>query len=135
MRLGFQIISNVQNVNSFQTPESYTLYTGNPDTLYIQLVNLDQPNDCGGYMRWIPLIADTLTVQFSSINCNKNLSKTGVQPFAADDRSIWSVPILAGDEISAQGIMVTLVSAGQSYTLLAVNQLVTARTDDGRFYC
>jgi hypothetical protein len=134
MRLGFEILKNVQNVNSFDEPESYTLYTGNPDTLYFRLVNLDQKEECK-YLRWIPLVGDTASVQFKGINCNDNLSKIAAQPFAVDDRSIWMVPILSGDIISAEGMTVTLVSAGQTYTLLPVTQLVTTSTDDGRFYC
>lgn len=136
MRLGFEIIANVQNVNSFKMPSSYTLYLGNPDTLYFRLVNLDQKDAyTGRYQRWIPLIADYATVQFASIDSNNNLSKVATQPFAADDRSIWQVPILAGDQIAAGGMTVTLVSNNQTYTLLPVNELVTEQTGDGRFYC
>lgn len=137
MRLGFEIISNVQNVNSFEEPISYTLYLGNPDTLYFRLVNLDQKDgNCGTYERWIPGISDTATVQFASIDSNNNLSKVATQPFAADDRSIWSVPILPGDQIAVNSMTVTLLSGGQTYTLLPVTELVSASTSNsGRFFC
>ena len=136
MRLGFEILSNVQSVNSFEEPISYTLYLGNPDTLYFRLVNLDEKDtNCGTYERWIPGSGDTATVQFNSIDSNKNLSKVATQPFAADDRSIWSVAILPGDAIAFNSMVVTLVSGGQTYTLLPVTELVSAKTDQGRFYC
>jgi hypothetical protein len=136
MRLGFEILSNVQNVNSFDEPASYTLYLGNPDTLYFRLVNLDEVDTTTGkYLRWVPLVADSITVQFKSIDSNKNLSKVATQPFQADDRSIWSVPILPSDAISAMGMTLTMISGGQTYTLLPVTQLVTDKTNDGRFYC
>lgn len=139
MRLGFEIISNVQNVNSFDRPQSYTVALGNPSTLYFRLVNLDQKRPDGGYLRWIPNSADTITVQFASIDSNLNLSKVAVQAFPTDDRSIWKVPILAGDQIASNGMTITLISYAfsppQTFTLLPVNMLVVSSTGDGRFYC
>jgi hypothetical protein len=140
MRLGFQVISNVQNVNSYWVPVSYTLYLGNPDTLYFQLVNLDIKDKYGNYQRFQPATDAFITVQFNSIDSNHNLNKIAVQPFPISlstgcDPSIWDVPILAGDQIAFNSMVVTLVTGGQTYTLLPVNELVSGNTNSNQFFC
>ena len=149
MRLGFRILGNVQNVNSYNIPPSYTLYTGNPDTLYFQLVNLDQPgpqasnfggtSSIGGgdYLRFMPASDAMVTANFNSIDLNLNLTKIAAQPFAASpaDPSIWYVPILPSDQIAFNSMTLTLTTGGQSYTLLPLTELVSSGTDSSQFYC
>lgn len=118
MRLAFVLLKNVQNSNCFQEVEEYVLQTGNPDTIYFRLINLDQRDPVTGrYLRFIPDTAATGQLTLGSIDQSKVIQRAATTPFTADDRSIWQVPILATDFVSANGASFQLNNLGNTYTV------------------
>lgn len=98
MRLSAIPIINWNNVNSFCTANQWTIRSGEQNTLYFQLVDLDQSPCCknGCPSRYVagvgaPNQPASLIVTFPSIDCKQVVQITAVQD--SSDGSIWSVNI------------------------------------------
>ena len=135
MRLGFILLDNVADVNNFREVKELTLSEGNPGTLYFRLVQLDRTSDEEDLLRYIPATGASAQVKFDNINDANDLDRPATQPFAADDRSIWSVPILAGDKIAPNSMSVQLTIGLNVYNLEAVSELRQSPTGSNRFFC
>lgn len=117
MRLAFKILENVYNANAFEEVREHQIQQGNPDTLYFRIVNQEKDEGYTNALRHLPGVSATVTVKGNHIDTNKSFSRTASQPFAADDRSIWSIPILATDRIQFNGLTAVLVDGANTYTL------------------
>lgn len=136
MRLGFTILNKVTGYNSFSEPAEVTLQDGNPQTLWVRIVDLDQKDgECSRYLRYIPAEGSSVMFRFGSINSANTIARPGVQPFYDADRSIWSVPILPTDQITFNGLTLTLTENGVSQTLYPATMLVVAPSGSDRFFC
>lgn len=137
MRLGFILLDSVSDVNNFREVNELSLTEGNPGTLYFRIVQLDRSSDEEEQpLRLIPPIGATALVGFDSINDANDLTDlVASQPFAADDRSIWSIPILAGYKIGPNSMSVKLTYGGNTYILEAVTELRQSPTGNNRFFC
>lgn len=135
MRLGFILLDNVSDVNNFREVKELTLTEGNPTTLYFRIVQLERGANEEENLRYIPAAGASAQVKFDSIDDANDLDLVAVQPFAADDRSIWSVPILAGNKISPNSMSVVLTIGANVYNLEAVSELRQSPTGTNRFFC
>lgn len=118
MRLSAQLIVNYANVNQFGYAEQWIIRAGDPNTLYFQLVDLDQninntngsnrqnsngPSSSLRYMLGCGAgnTPDGVQVTFCSIDDSKTLTVQAVQVDDCDS-SIWSVT-LSGTQIVNSG--------------------------------
>lgn len=139
MRIAFKILDKVQNVNSFEEVNEIALQSGNPGTLFFRLVNLEEsvcPDDGQSYLRYIPATPGTsINVKFDNIDSTKQITRVASQPYPLDDRSIWSIPILATDKIAFDSMTVELTIGSDTYTLRSLTTISSQPSDGGRFYC
>lgn len=112
MVLSARFLEDVASANIFRYTTATKWTQGDAVSVYIQLIDasLDRAeqyfNPPG--RRYVPLAGATLTVTFQNIDDAKKVMKVASQPFPADDRSIWVIPILATDPISAGSVIMTL---------------------------
>lgn len=59
--------------------------------------------------RYVPAAGATMTAKLVASNNVNIISKIPTQPFAADDRSIWSFPMSAADTAKAAGVNMEIV--------------------------
>lgn len=88
MRLSAKPIINWANVNDFDTTDQWIIRAGEPNTLYLQLVDLDQKG-----LRYVAGVGVSnqpvsLQVIFPSIDSTLVIQVAGAQD--ANDGSIWS---------------------------------------------
>lgn len=134
MRLSFVYLKNVCNVNDYTEVDKLELQAGNPGEIYIQLVDLDKPQECG-FLRYIPASGATVTAKFNHIDSNAVINRAAVQQFAADDRSIFKIPVLATDRIAPNSLTLTLTEGANVYTIKATGELVVSSQDSQRYFC
>lgn len=120
-RLSAKPIVNFQGINSYKTANQWSIYAGNNNTLYFQVVDLDQ---CG--LRYIPGIGVTnqpvgIKVIFPSIDCSKKLELIAQQQ--ASDGSIWSVQIPVTNTPQTGNVMFQLFE-GNNYSSFVVDQML-----------
>lgn len=136
MLLALELLDNVCNVNDFAEVPSLTLVAGNPGTLYVRIVDQSrqQSSDPSLFRRYIPASGASLTIQFTSIDSNNNISRTATNPFPGDT-SIWSIPILPTDKITADSLTATLVEGSNSYKMDMIGTLVSQQVGAGKYFC
>lgn len=136
MRLALFALKNVSDVNSFAEVLELRLQQGNPTTLYLRLVDLDRPEGSEGfYLRHVPEAGASLRLTLQQMDSNAVVEKVADQPFVADDRSIFSIEILATDKVSFNNIDALLTIGGVDYKLPVVSSIVADETGPNRFYC
>lgn len=99
MRISIVPIINFSSINGFCVANQWVIRAGEKNTLYFQLIDLDQSSTCcnsGCPARYVPGIGVgntpvTLVVTFPSIDCTKVIQATAVQD--PNDGSIWSVTL------------------------------------------
>lgn len=100
MQLSVRFLGDVQNVNSFEHVSALEITGGDAQTLYFQLIDASVDREDQGYMpagrRYMPPATTTLQVTMLNIDDAKKVVRFATQPFS-DDRSIWSIPVLASD--------------------------------------
>lgn len=117
MRLSVRSLINFVSVNSFCTANQHIIRAGEKNTLYFQLVDLDQASACcnsGCGSRYIPGLGVgntpvSLIVTFPSIDCTKTIQATAVQD--PNDASIWSVT-LSSSQIPQGGALNFAITQG-----------------------
>lgn len=114
MRLSANLIVNYANVNQFDFPKfnQWQIRAGDPNTLYFQLVDLDQSG-----LRYLAGIGSSnqpyaVMVTFPSIDDSKIISSLAIQ-VDANDSSLWKVA-LSPSQIPNTGNVVFSVSEGSS---------------------
>ncbi len=122
MRLSAKLLVNWANVNQFDytTINQWQIRAGDPNTLYFQLVDLDQDglryipgvgmqNQPAGVVVTMPSIDNTKVLQFQAIQADAN------------DASIWKV-VIASTQIPNTGNVIFNVmegSASRSFSVMA----------------
>jgi hypothetical protein len=155
MRLALIALRNVSNVNAFDETFELRLNANTPSTVYMRLVDLDRPltinlggavgyspytnpqaaNPGNGYTRFIPATGSSMIVNLNQIDSNNVVQKVGAQPFSADDRSIWSIQILATDKVSFNNMQAVLTMSGVDYPLSIISSVVSDTSGSGQFFC
>lgn len=140
MRLSAKIIKNVNSVNSWTYTNQSYMAEGQPNTLYLQLVDLDistspEPEKSLAFpqfpMRYISQ-ATTLTssVTFQSIDDSAEFSISGTQPFA-QDKSIWKFD-LGASQVPASGyIKVSIIEDSVTKSFVVKNAITVETLEIG----
>ncbi len=117
MRLSLIPLVSYQNNNSFRVASEWEIRSGEANTLYFQLVDLDQDK-----IRYMAASGATMTVNFPGVD--GNLTKTALVANALDP-SIWSVSLLSTDIFGSGNIQIILtegasVKKAWAYDVLSV---------------
>ncbi len=112
MRISASLIVNFANINQFSFADQWQIRAGEPNTLYFQLVDLDQNK-----LRYLPGIGGSnqpygIQVKFPSIDDAQVITATAVQVDVADN-SIWKVT-LASSQTPNSGNVIFLVTEGSA---------------------
>jgi hypothetical protein len=99
MRLSAKVIKNFSDINHFGYANQWEIRAGEPNTLYFQLVDMDQ--DGLRYMPQDPAVA--LSVNFPSVDDAKKITINAVQ--VTGDGSLWKID-LSSTQIPASGNVV-----------------------------
>lgn len=96
MRLSARSVINYVNINSFTYGNQWIIRAGDPNTLYFQLIDLDQVDNsaCKIPQRYMPQPVtppSVLTVTFPSLDDAAQIVATATQ--VASDLSLWSVSL------------------------------------------
>lgn len=121
MRLSGKILKNVNNVNSWSYASQAYMMEGQVNTLYVQLVDLEQsisinpeksPANPDSPIRYISQAASlSVFAKFSSIDDSAEFEITGTQPFA-QDRSIWKFELTSSQAPSSGYVQIRIVEDG-----------------------
>lgn len=139
MLLSARMLSDVNNVNSFDYTTNVSWTVGDTTTVYFQLIDASknipssmyQPSPAG--LRYMPAAGATLSVTLQSIDDDKTITRAASQPFSQDP-SIWALSILATDTLSGTFDLQLALTQSSVVTRGVVNQAVTARPTR-RAYC
>jgi hypothetical protein len=128
MRLGFVLLKNVVDANRFLESKEVESTAGNPVTVYLRLVDLDQPDPLKGegHLRYLPVVGATLAALFNNLNDALKINRFPVQPFPNDDRSIWSFQLLAGETVAPNSLEVRLTESGVTSLLVPDARFVSS---------
>jgi hypothetical protein len=131
MLLGAIILKNVQNVNSFQRSTQVIVRQGNPTTIYFQLVDLEQKDENGQPLRYVPSSGATMTATINAMNQAHVISRVSTQPYSADDRSIWQLSIGASDRPATGNLDIQLAEGSTIRTTSIANAVIVWSTNTG----
>lgn len=138
MRLSASSISNFANVNAFTFSNQWSIRAGEPNTLYFQLVDLDNAGfDGNNPQRFIPGITDgslpvSMVVTFPSINTANIIHATATQN--AFDASIWSISLTNLQTPSSGNVMFSITEGSVTRTFAVIN-LITVEIPQNMGSC
>lgn len=135
MKLALIALKNYNNVNSFQEVTEISLQQGNPSTLYFRVVDLDQSPGDGKYFRFVPSTDATMTITLNDLDTNNIVTKVATMVSSADDRSIWSIPILATDRFTKNSLIATLTTSSVTYTIYFESEVSQDPSGSDKFFC
>jgi len=132
MRLSAKVLKNVNNVNSWQNAAQAFMAEGQPNTLYLQLIDLDVSTAVDAEkspafpqmpMRYISqATALSASVDFQSIDDAAAFNIVGTQPFA-DDKSIWKFTLSAAQVPNSGAIKVNVTEDGVVRSFVVKNAI------------
>lgn len=126
MRLSAQILKNFQNVNSFQKASEWTIRLDEPNTLYFQLVDLDQDG-----LRYIPTGTNpSVQVVFPAVNPNNVITKTAIAVSTLDG-SLWKVDLLSTEKPSSGNVQFILTEGGVVRRFVVMQGLIVELFNQG----
>jgi hypothetical protein len=126
VRLSAKPLKNFQNVNSFSYGTEWTIRLDEPNTLYFQLVDLDQDA-----LRYIPTgLPVTMQVVFPAVNPANTITKTAAATSALDG-SLWSVSLLASERPSSGNVQFVLTEGGTTRRFVLQQGLVVELFNQG----
>lgn len=153
MRLSAKSITNYANINNFSYTNQWIIRSGEPNTLYFQLVDLDQgpfysingpifgnspPISGDAGLRYIPGVGVSnqpaaVMVTFPSIDDSKVIT---VQATLADalDGSIWKVS-LGASQVPAGGNVLFAVSEGSATRRFSATNLLNVEDPTNNGSC
>lgn len=109
MRLSAKSIVSFANINSYRLGSEWTLRAGDPNTLYFQLVDLDQDG-----IRYMAIASGedspTVTVTFPSIDDDAEVTLSAT--VLPNDASIWSVNVPADAQINSGSVRFSVTVDG-----------------------
>jgi hypothetical protein len=126
VRLSAQTLKNFQNVNSFQKSSEWTIRLDEPNTLYFQLVDLDQDG-----LRYIPTGASpSVQVVFPAVNPDNVITKTAIQASSLDG-SLWKVDLLSTEKPSSGNVQFIFTEGGVTRRFVVLQGLVVELFNQG----
>jgi hypothetical protein len=135
MRLSANIIVNFANVNQFNYVEQWAIRAGDPNSLYFQLVDLDQANRCGGCdnqrgLRYIAGLGLGIGQTFGVVVTVPSIDNTKILQFQAvqadpNDASIWKIAILPTQIPSSGNVVFQVIEGNATRTFSVQNAMRT----------
>ncbi len=122
MRLSARPITTYNTVNSYSFGNQWQIRSGEPNTLYFQLVDLDQL-DGKTPLRRIPAVGATMQIKFPSIDDDQTILVTAAQ-VSASDTSLWSIPLTAVQTPASGNVIFYLTESAVIRSFSVVNMLV-----------
>lgn len=121
MRLSAKAITNFANVNQFDFGNQWIVRAGDPNTLYFQLVDLDQEG-----LRYIPGIGTdnqpvSVTVTFPSIDDTQVINVTAIQD--PNDRSIFKAVMGPNQKPNSGNVRFAITEGSSTRRFSALNLL------------
>jgi len=121
MRLSSKPIINFCNVNDWDSANQWCIRAGDPNTLYFQVIDLDQDG-----LRYIAGVGASnqpvsMQVTFSSIDSTMVVQKSAVQD--PNDGSIWSFNISPTDRPHGGAVQFQLTQGSSIRTWVTLNML------------
>lgn len=112
MRLSVKSIVSFANINQFSFGNQWTIRAGDPNTLYFQIVDLDQNG-----LRYIPGIGGlnqpaSIIVTFPSIDDTQVINVSATQD--PNDGSIWSLPITSVQTPSSGNVLFAITEGANT---------------------
>jgi hypothetical protein len=140
MRINAKIIKNVNNVNSWVFANQAFMTQDQANTMYIQIVDLDQSSDPSVEksqsfpqfpVRYIPQGTSVgIEATFPALEDDEKFTITGTQPFA-QDRSIWRFDLSAVQVPSSGNVDFKLTEDGSSKSFKVKNAVQLDPTSIG----
>lgn len=103
MKLGIQMLDSESSLNNLIPVNQLEIHPGETATVMFQLVNASTGQ------RYMPAAGATMIARLVASNNVNIISKIPTQPFAADDRSIWSFAMSTTDTAKAAGVNLEIV--------------------------
>lgn len=126
MRLSAKIIKNFANVNQFSYANEWQIRQGEPNTLYFQLVDLDQDG-----LRHMPLDpAASVQVIFPSVNTSAVVTKVASQASNLDG-SLWQVSLLDSEKVYSGNVQFRLTENGVTRSFYVMDALKVEMLNEG----
>ena len=126
MRLSSKTLKNFQNINSFDFASEWTIRLDEPNTLYFQLVDLDQDG-----LRYIPTGGSpSVQVIFPAVNSANVITKTATQVDVLDG-SLWSVSLLETEKPSSGNVQFVVTEGGVTRRFVLQQGLVVEMFNQG----
>lgn len=97
------MLESESTLNNLVPSNQLEIAPGETAVVTFQLVNSKNGQ------RYVPAAGATMTAKLVASNNVNVISKVPTQPFAADDRSIWSFPMSAADTAKAAGVNMEIV--------------------------
>jgi hypothetical protein len=140
MRLSANLIVNYANINQFSFTNQWKIRLGDPNTLYFQLVDLDQninnTNGSNGQNSYGPTsslryIAGcgtqnqpvSMKVTFCSIDDTKTLTVQAQPADIACDGSVWAVTLSGTQYVNSGNVFFSLTEGNSTRTFYIMNGL------------
>lgn len=131
MRLSAKILKNVTDINHWQYAAQAIVSQGQPNTIYIQLVDLEYsfaPEKSEAFpefpIRYISnATAISVSALFESLVDSEEFEVNATQPFA-NDRSIWAITI-PSDQLPQSGSLTITVTEDAVEKTFIVKQAIT----------
>lgn len=119
MLLSCRMLQNVVDVNNFESTTQVTFTQGDGPTIYLQLIDPAKDRVEAGFnptgRRYVPASGATLTVLVDTLDDQKKITRTAIQPFA-NDPSIWSLTFMATDTIRGTATLRLTLNEGGKIT-------------------
>jgi hypothetical protein len=126
MRIYIRPLKNVDNVNAFAYSSEFSVYDGQPNDLYFQIVDLDR----GENFRYMPVAGSSASLSFLNIDSSKQFERSGSQPFPLDP-SIWKVSTSASELMTSGNVVLNLTENGITRKYLVQSVIYTNSTNVG----
>jgi hypothetical protein len=115
MILGCRFLTNVADVNHFDSAQSAEFAEGDTPLVYVQLVDRSRCPASENWkppgFRYSPAAGATLVATISNIDDAKTLTRTCTQPFPGD-ASIWQIPLSATDPLRGTPTLLLSLAEG-----------------------
>lgn len=122
MKLSLRLLDDVASVNSMEAVTELSVTSGDPQTVFVQLIDAVRHRDDANApaVRYMPAAGATMSLVFDNIDTAKKVTKVASQPFATDG-SVWKVDLTTQDTAKLSGT-VSLV-----FTLTEGTRVVSGR--------
>ncbi len=122
MRLSAKPIKNFVNINAFDFGSEWRIRQDEPNTLYLQLIDLDRDG-----LRYMPTDASySVSVSFPGTE----IVKVATQESALD-RSIWKVSLSSTEKVYSGNVQVSVTEAGVTRRFSILQGLAVEQLSDG----